>query len=622
MELDCNGWMWDGVYYYPHLFGGVMLTAALLGLSTGYFGGISVPSLPYFLPDLRIFHKNKSGRKRTRVYMDGCFDLMHYGHANALRQAKSLGDELVVGVVSDEEIIANKGPPVLSMEERFCDPFLKIDIQQLRSEFLVRVVHICVRRKEGEKACNAEFQLMISYSHVFCLMDASSILSLCQYFPASVWKMSFSNPLVSFRQNDYSSAQLCKLELVLVSGLKWVDDVITNAPYAITEEFMNRLFNEHKIDYIIHGDDPCLLPDGTDAYALAKKVGRYKQIKRTEGVSSTEIVGRILASAKEIKVRGSQECSSLHGEPHNLNSIQGEESRANGDHISHFLPTSRRIVQFSNGSKGPGPNARVVYIDGAFDLFHAGHVEILKSARQLGDFLLVGIHSDHIVSNGGASVSHRASMLAGLMFQPVLYYGIQIGIITGLHLMPLNMHNDTDRAHVRNLLAITTFNISLVVHGTVAESNTFLNGKTDPYAVPKSMGIFQMLQSPKNITTTSVAQRILANHEVYVQALEIPKYVAATPRRWEQGSLKVRDSFSIYPGYGPISVVPTRPRKPPWAWYEAQLLFPGKLGSLWLAWCHKKYHCTEAGAPSVKRNAKKEASEKKYYAEKKHVSGD
>lgn len=82
--------------------------------------------------------------------------------------------------------------------------------------------------------------------------------------------------------------------LVLVSGLKWVDEVIDNAPYAITEEFMNRLFNEHKIDYIIHGDDPCLLPDGTDAYALAKKAGHYKQIKRTEGVSSTDIVGTVI----------------------------------------------------------------------------------------------------------------------------------------------------------------------------------------------------------------------------------------------------------------------------------------------------------------------------------------
>jgi hypothetical protein len=32
---------------------------------------------------------------------------------------------------------------------------------------------------------------------------------------------------------------------------------------------------------------------GTDAYALAKKAGRYKQIKRTEGVSSTDIVGNL-----------------------------------------------------------------------------------------------------------------------------------------------------------------------------------------------------------------------------------------------------------------------------------------------------------------------------------------
>lgn len=79
-----------------------------------------------------------------------------------------------------------------------------------------------------------------------------------------------------------------------MSGLKWVDDVIVNAPYEITEQFMNKLFNEYKIDYIIHGDDPCLLPDGTDAYALAKKAGRYKQIKRTEGVSSTDIVGTVI----------------------------------------------------------------------------------------------------------------------------------------------------------------------------------------------------------------------------------------------------------------------------------------------------------------------------------------
>ena len=45
--------------------------------------------------------------------------MAHFGHANAMRQAKSLGDKLIVGVHSDEEVIHNKGPPVYKSEERY-----------------------------------------------------------------------------------------------------------------------------------------------------------------------------------------------------------------------------------------------------------------------------------------------------------------------------------------------------------------------------------------------------------------------------------------------------------------------------------------------------------------------
>jgi ethanolamine-phosphate cytidylyltransferase len=51
-----------------------------------------------------------------------------------------------------------------------------------------------------------------------------------------------------------------------------------------------------------------------------------------------------------------------------------EQSRTT---LSRFLPTSRRLVQFSNGRVAP-PEATIVYIDGAFDVFHPGHVKILK----------------------------------------------------------------------------------------------------------------------------------------------------------------------------------------------------------------------------------------------------
>lgn len=77
----------------------------------------------------------------------------------------------------------------------------------------------------------------------------------------------------------------------MVSSVKWVDEVIPNTPYSLTESFLEELFSVHKIDFVIHGDDPCILPDGSDAYAVAKRLGKFKQIKRTEGVSSTDLVG-------------------------------------------------------------------------------------------------------------------------------------------------------------------------------------------------------------------------------------------------------------------------------------------------------------------------------------------
>lgn len=60
----------------------------------------------------------KKNKRPVRVYVDGCWDVMHSGHYNALRQAKALGDILVVGVHSDEEIERHKRSPVMKNEQR------------------------------------------------------------------------------------------------------------------------------------------------------------------------------------------------------------------------------------------------------------------------------------------------------------------------------------------------------------------------------------------------------------------------------------------------------------------------------------------------------------------------
>ena len=39
---------------------------------------------------------------------------------------------------------------------------------------------------------------------------------------------------------------------------------------------------------------------------------------------------------------------------------------------------------------------KVVYVIGSFDLFHRGHVELLRRARALGDRLIVAINGDDI----------------------------------------------------------------------------------------------------------------------------------------------------------------------------------------------------------------------------------
>lgn len=53
--------------------------------------------------------------------------MMHFGHANSLRQAKALGQKLIVGVHTDAEITKHKGPPVFTEQERYVnyDMFLR-----------------------------------------------------------------------------------------------------------------------------------------------------------------------------------------------------------------------------------------------------------------------------------------------------------------------------------------------------------------------------------------------------------------------------------------------------------------------------------------------------------------
>jgi D-beta-D-heptose 7-phosphate kinase/D-beta-D-heptose 1-phosphate adenosyltransferase len=57
---------------------------------------------------------------QTVVFTNGCFDLIHPGHVSYLRQARELGDLLVVGLNSDDSARRIKGPrrPFLAQRGR------------------------------------------------------------------------------------------------------------------------------------------------------------------------------------------------------------------------------------------------------------------------------------------------------------------------------------------------------------------------------------------------------------------------------------------------------------------------------------------------------------------------
>lgn len=273
------------------------------------------------------------GIENCRIWVDGCFDFAHHGmsfiissrmnqftnsllgHAGAMLQARQLGKELYVGVHSDEEILANKGPCVMKLDER----------------------------------------------------------------------------------------------MTAVDACKWSTKAIPNAPYVTDPKVMD----EYGCKYVVHGDDITTDANGEDTYQVVKDLGKFVVVKRTPNISTTDLVGRMLLMSKN------------HHYP-DLNVAKNWPKLVNdGDNLDRFT----RYATDETGLK-PGavvylntPNelktivepkkeeeeantededSKYVYIDGGFDLFHPGHIEVLKlvhqRAQQLGAKVIVGIHDDLTVN--------------------------------------------------------------------------------------------------------------------------------------------------------------------------------------------------------------------------------
>ncbi|GER33595.1 choline-phosphate cytidylyltransferase [Striga asiatica] len=187
----------------------------------------------------------------VRVYADGIYDLFHFGHARSLEQAKKLvpNTYLVVGCCSDEVTHKYKGKTVMNESERY---------ESLRH---------C--------KCVSFYQFFFSLFLVFV-------------------------PLQDFEWDDLSVLVVSSFLMRSVS-MRWVDEVIPDAPWVINQEFLDK----HKIDYVAHDSLPYADTSGAgkDVYEFVKAVGRFKETKRTDGISTSDIIMRIVKDYNQYVMR-------------------------------------------------------------------------------------------------------------------------------------------------------------------------------------------------------------------------------------------------------------------------------------------------------------------------------
>mmetsp|Transcript_67563 Transcript_67563/g.188531 ORF Transcript_67563/g.188531 Transcript_67563/m.188531 type:complete len:459 (+) Transcript_67563:66-1442(+) len=409
----------------------------------------------------------------VRGYIDGCFDIMHSGHYNAIRQAKSICDHLVVGVHSDLEIELNKALPVMKQEERYA----------------------------------------------------------------------------------------------LLEHIKWIDEIVHDVPYSPHLSTLELA----RADFCVHGDDMPVNAQGVCAYDEMKHAGKLRIVKRTEGVSTTDLIGRLLTLSRDhLTQRGAQTpepgykfnadvvagyCTQAGLKPASLAFVEELAAKYNmhdedlerlrvtvggtsemNSQCSNLLATppdsgrdrlrtiapvqllasTRRISEFASGRQ-PSGDDRVVYVGGSFDMFHVGHAQFLKDARALGTFLLVGIYDDCTVSRS-KGVGLPVMSLSERILNVCACKWVDEAIIGA----PRDVTDDL----------IATWGIHIVARGVGHMRNADLSPR-DQHMVPKKWATFHQIQSRwPDVCHETIVRRISERRTEYlarnsVRALKEDEYYAS-----------------------------------------------------------------------------------------------
>ena len=324
--------------------------------------------------------------------------------------------------------------------------------------------------------------------------------------------------------------------------------------------------------YVVHGDDITSDSSGDDCYRFVKAAGRFRIVKRTPGISTTDLVGRMLLCTKTHFIKSVKDA--LAGEEglgsvderkataadlsQRIRSYATDESGlrpgppvwtwigsdlAKLDHVVEEAGTFETLV---NG-KAPKPGQRIVYVDGGFDLFSSGHIEFLrqvvsyeeKEGRQRGwyeteerekrlkdhgedydpAYVIVGIHDDDVINHWkGLNYPVMNIFERGLCVLQCKVSGSWPSVSCKFSLTCCQYVHalifSTPFAPSQSYLEAMPFDVpSVVYHGPT----TFIPLTYDPYVAPKRMGIFKETEKHafQDVNAGEIVARILKSREAY-----------------------------------------------------------------------------------------------------------
>lgn len=335
------------------------------------------------------------------------------GHAGALLQARQLGKELLVGIHSDEAITKNKGPTVMTLDER------------------VAAAHAC----------------------------------------------------------------------------RWVTKAVPHAPYVTYLPWISH----YGCYYVAHGDDITSDAGGEDTYRYVKAAGRYLYVKRTPGISTTDLVGRMLLGTKGHYIRSLKEQIEMPGSGAAMlkritDYATDETGLQPGPEVwmwdasieAQLHPVSDAgLFEKLVAGKGPSPGQRIVYVDGGFDLFSSGHIEFLKKvneAEQGKAYIVAGVHNDIVINQyRGSNYPIMNIYERGLCVLQCRY--IQ-AVVFGAPLAPSKVY----------LESMPMGQISALYHGPTS----YIPIDYDPYVDASAMGLLRQIpdHAYKHVNSEEIMNRI------------------------------------------------------------------------------------------------------------------